>query len=131
MLHHDFPRKSVIDVLKSAHTKSTPFIILSVHSGDTANFWVLWPDWPHPFLIIPNQKCFDQLLIYMNLHHMQKNLIDVFWRYGSLKNSEIWLAEIILSHISGKKISQTWNLCRNTANSIIFHYQTNSVTTHD
>ena len=34
---------------------------------------------------------------------MQKNFIDVFWRYGSLKNSEIWLAEIILSHISGKK----------------------------
>ena len=28
---------------------------------------------------------------------------DSFWRYGSLKNSAIWLAENILAHISGTK----------------------------
>ena len=29
---------------------------------------VLWPDWPHPFLAMPIQKIFDQLLIYVNLY---------------------------------------------------------------
>ena len=30
--------------------------------------------------------------------------IDLFWRYGWLKNPAIWLAENILAHISGTKI---------------------------
>ena len=30
--------------------------------------------------------------------------IDLFWRYGLLKNPTIWLAEKILAHISGTKI---------------------------
>ena len=29
-----------------------------IHSWDTANFRVLWPDWPHPFLTTPTQKTF-------------------------------------------------------------------------
>ena len=31
--------------------------------------------------------------------------IDLFWRYGWLKNPAIWLAENILVHISGTRIS--------------------------
>ena len=31
-------------------------------------------------------------------------LIDLFWRYGWLKNPAIWLTENILAHISGTKI---------------------------
>ena len=37
--------------------------IPSIHSWDTANFRVLWPDWPHPFLAAPIQNFFDQILI--------------------------------------------------------------------
>ena len=47
--------------------------IPSIHSWDTANFRVLWPDWPHPFLAMPIQKFFDQLLIYVNLYQHAKN----------------------------------------------------------
>ena len=32
--------------------------------------------------------------------------IDLFWRYGWLKNPAIWLAENILAHISGTRIFQ-------------------------
>ena len=43
-------------------------------------------------------------------------LLDLFWRYGWLRNPAIWLAENILGHISVIKISQIWDLCRNTTN---------------
>ena len=39
----------------------------------TANFTVPRPDWPHPFLIMPTQKFFDQLLIFVNLYQYAKN----------------------------------------------------------
>ena len=37
---------------------------------------------------------------------MQKSVyfIDLFWRYASLENPAIWLAENILAHISETKI---------------------------
>ena len=31
-------------------------VIPSVHSGDTVNFRVQGPGWPHPYLTMPNQK---------------------------------------------------------------------------
>ena len=40
---------------------------------ETANFRVLWPHWPHPFLTMPTQKIFDQLLIFVNLYQHAKN----------------------------------------------------------
>ena len=57
--------------------------------------------------------------------------IDLFWRYGRLKNPAIWLAENILDHISETKFSQIWDLCRKIANNIHFHYKTNSVKIND
>ena len=59
------------------------------------------------FLTISTQQIFDQLLIYVNLYqHAKKSgyFIDLFCRYGWLKNPAIWLAENILVHISGTKI---------------------------
>ena len=45
----------------------------STHSRDTVNFKVMWPGWPHPSLIMPSPKFFDQLLIYVNLCYHVKN----------------------------------------------------------
>ena len=36
-------------------------------------FRVQRPDWPHQFLTMPNQKNFDQLLIFVNLCQHAKN----------------------------------------------------------
>ena len=40
---------------------------------ETANFRVLGPGWPYPFLTKPTQKCFDQLLIFVNLYQHAKS----------------------------------------------------------
>ena len=48
-------------------------LIPSAHSGDTANFGVQRPDWPHSYMTIPNQKIFHQLLIFVNLYQHAKN----------------------------------------------------------
>ena len=50
-------------------------LVHSIDSWDTANFRVPWPDWPHPFLAMPIQKLFDQLLIHANLYHHAKNQV--------------------------------------------------------
>ena len=38
-----------------------------------AQFWVLWSDWPHPFLTKPTQKIFDQLLTFVIIYHHAQN----------------------------------------------------------
>ena len=53
--------------------------------------------------------------------------INLFWRYGWLKDPKIWLAENILNHISGTKICQIRDLYRNMANNINVHYRTDVV----
>ena len=57
--------------------------------------------------------------------------IDLFWRYGWLKNPAIWLAVNILVHISGTKIFPNMDLRRNTAYNINFLYRANSVKIND
>ena len=53
--------------------------IWSVYFWDTVNFRVPWPDKPHPFLTMPTQKFFDQLLIFVNLYqHAKKQFFDLF-----------------------------------------------------
>ena len=54
------------------------------------------------------------------------HFIDLFWRYGWLLNPAIWLAKNILAHTSG-----IWDLYKNTANNISFHYRINSVKIND
>ena len=60
----------------------------------------------------------------------KNQVISLFWRYGWLKNPEIWLAENILVISLEKKISQIWDLCRIAAN-MRFPYRTNSVKIND
>ena len=57
--------------------------------------------------------------------------IDLFWRYSWSKNPAIWLAENILAISQEQKLSQIWDLCRNMANNINFHYRSNSVKIKD
>ena len=40
---------------------------------ETVNFRVPYPDWPNPFLTMPTQTNFDQLLIFVNLYQHAKN----------------------------------------------------------
>ena len=40
---------------------------------ETTNFRVPRADWPHPFLTMPTQKYFDELLIFVNLYQHAKN----------------------------------------------------------
>ena len=59
------------------------------------------------------------------------DFIDLFRRYGWLKNPAIWLPDNILAHISENFFSQIWDLWRNTINNICFHYRTNPVKIND
>ena len=58
--------------------KFAPACKKSVHSNtsfNTVNFRVPWLDWLRPFLAMPIQKIFDQLLVYVNLYHHAISLI--------------------------------------------------------
>ena len=55
-------------------------------------------------------------------------LIDLFWRYGWLKNPVIWLAENILGHVTGTKIFPNIRFVQEHIN---FHYKTNSIKIND
>ena len=43
------------------------------YSSDTVNFRGQRQDWSKPFLTIPNQKIFNQILIFLNLFQHAKN----------------------------------------------------------
>ena len=108
--------------------------IPSFHSCDTANSRVPWPDWPHPFLTMPIQKIFDQLLSYVNLYQYAKNQAISLICSRDMVDENIlqsdWLRKFC--PISQElEFSQIWNLFRNTANNIIFHYRTNLVKVND
>ena len=82
---------SIYYILKKLFTSS-------VHSWDTVNFRVLWPDdHSHP------KKIWSTFNLSEFVSTCKKSgyFIDLFWRYGWLKNPAIWLAENILAHISG------------------------------
>ena len=84
-------------IFDHAHTKNfqSPFnlcefvpvckkLIPSVHSGDTVNFRVQRPDWPHLFLTMPNQKIFNQISIFVNLYQYAKNYAVSLIRSGKI-----------------------------------------------
>ena len=69
-----------------------------IHSWDSANFKVLWPEWPPTFLTILIQKCFSQLWPFMTLYdHVKNKAISsfFFWRYSWFKNPATWVADSI------------------------------------
>ena len=87
MHHYQHPKNQTMDIFDNAHPKvfestfsfseSVPAckksVISYVHFWDTVSFKVSWPDWPHPFMTMPTQKKFDQLLISLNLYQYAKN----------------------------------------------------------
>ena len=94
---------------------------------DAVNFRVPWPDWPHPFLTMPTQKTFDQLLIFVNLYQHAKN------QAISLFILEIWLIEKSRNLIGWEHVNPylrnkdfpKYGICAETENNINFHYRTN------
>ena len=60
------------ELVPACKKKLIPF----VHSLDIVNFKVQRPDWPHPFLILLNQKNSSQLLIFVNLYQHAKSEVD-------------------------------------------------------
>ena len=61
------------------HQHAKNQLILSIYSLDLINFRVQWPDWPDPFLTIPNHKVSNQLFIYISLcHHANQAILSIF-----------------------------------------------------
>ena len=79
---------------------------------------------------MPNQKIFDQLLIFVNLYQHAKNADVSSICSGEIVDFKILQSDWLITfwQISQElKFSQIWNLCENTANNIKFPYRTNSV----
>ena len=104
------------------HTKNQ--FIPSIHSWDTVNFRVLWPNWPDPFLPVPTQIFFD-LLIYVNFYQYPKDqaisLIcsrdRVDWKILQLDWPRIFwprvfIQAILISVIRHKKLNFTINFLK-------------------
>ena len=90
------------------HQDAKNQFIQFIHSRDTINFSVPWPNWPNSFLTMLMQKNFwssFNLREFVSTCKKSGYFIDLFWRYAQLKNPAIWLAENIFVHISGTKIS--------------------------
>ena len=89
-----------------------------MHFHDTVNFWVLWPDWPHPFSPCQTKYFLVSFNICKFVPTCTKSgyFIDLCWRCDWLKNPVIWLTEKILAHISRTKLSHIRDFCRNTIN---------------
>ena len=78
---------------------------------DTANFSIIRPEWPHPFLTMATPIFFNQPFnFHYSLSTCKKNQAFssfVFLRYSQFKNAAIWLAKNILAHISGTRSFQS------------------------
>ena len=124
------PKKSEITF---SFPEVAPACKKSVHSICSflrySQFWSTMTRLATPISDHAHPNIFDQLLIYVNLYQRVKNLIDLFWRYGWLKNPALWLAENILVNILGTKIFPGFE--QEKANNINFHYRTNSVKIND
>ena len=79
---------------------------------------------------MPTPNFYDQLLIYVNLYqHVNNQAISLICS-GDIVDQKILQYDCLRAFwpISQKqKFSQIWDLSRNTANNINFHYRTNSV----
>ena len=76
---------------------------------------------------MPNQKIFNQLLIFVNIYQLAKNEA-----VSSICSGEIVHLKILQSYrlrafspiSQGQDLSQILDLCMNTANNKNFHYRT-------
>ena len=108
--------------------------IPSIHSWDTVNFRALRPDWPHPFLSMPTQELFSSTFNLCEFFSSCKKsgyFGDFFWRYGWLKILQSDCLRTYWPISQERKFPQIWDLCKNTANNINFHYGRNSVKIND
>ena len=83
---------------------------------------------------MPTQKCFDQLLVYVNLHQHAKNTAISLISSGDMVDKKILQSDWLTTFwpiSQEQKFSQVWDLCRNTANDIYFNCRTNSVNIND
>ena len=83
---------------------------------------------------MPTQTFFDELLIYVNLYrHAKTQAISLICSRDMIDQKILqsdWL-RLIWPISQQRKFSQIWDLCRNTANNIDFHYKKNLVKTND
>ena len=87
-----------------------------------------------PIFDLTNHKISDQLLVYVNLHQHAKNQAISLISSEDIVNKKTLQSNWLRSFwpISQEQtFSQTWDLCRNTAKNIYFHYITNSVNIND
>ena len=77
---------------------------------------------------MPNQKVFNQLLIFVNLYQHAKNQAVSSIRSGEMVDLKILQSEWLRAFwpISQERDLSQIEDCRNTANNINFHYRTNS-----
>ena len=102
-------------------------------SWDTTSFSILVPEWWHPFFITPTPIFFNQQFNFHEFVSTYKNQSnssfcsrDTDWKILQSKwPSQFWPIPQELD------FSQRWNLRRNIANNINFHYRPNSEKTHD
>ena len=74
--------------MKLYHHAKTQLIPLA-HSWDTVSLWAQGPDWPYAFLTMPNQKMFNQLLIFVNFILLAKNEAVSSIFYGEIFHLKI------------------------------------------
>ena len=85
-------------------------------------------DWPYQFLIMTNQKLFNQLLIFASLYQHAKNEVVSPICSGQIVHLKIKLSDWLRAFwpiYQEQDFFQIQDLCRNTANSKHFHYRTN------
>ena len=100
------------------HTKN--WFISFIFPWHTASFRPLRTEWPHPFLIMLTLIFFGKLLFSMNLYQDAKN--QAFSLFCSTDTVEIQ-PRAFWSISQEPGFSLIWDLCKNTENSINFHYR--------
>ena len=85
--------------------------IPSVYPSDRVSFSVLWPDWPHPFLIMSTPKIFNYPLICMNLYQHAKDQLIFIFEIQSILESKKPIGQTHILAMPNQKIFRTFNYC--------------------
>ena len=100
-------------------------LIPFAHSWDTVKFWVQIPDWQH---LCQTKELLVNFYFLWGCMNMQKKAASSIcsWELVDLKPCNLIGCEHFGLYFRNK-ISQIWDLSRNRANNINFHYITHSV----
>ena len=83
---------------------------------------------------MPTQKSFEQILVYVKLYQHAKNQAISLICSRDMVDKKILQSDWLKTFwpiSQEQRFSQLWDLCRNTANNIYFHYRINSVKIND